>query len=108
MIERLMMLSVCPGRRPLPSRGRRIGVAGIRRRGVRAARAAALRRRDDRDVRVLQRGLLETLELDLRAPIREDRRELVVLRGGQVALGLYDEVVRRHADLELALLGLEL
>ena len=57
---------------------------------------------------VLQRRLLQALELDERLAVVQDRLQLVVLRGRQIALRLDDEVVGRHADLELALLGLEL
>ena len=53
-------------------------------------------------------GLLHALELDDRLAIGEDRLQLVVLRGRQIALRQHDLIVRRHADAELAVLGVEL
>src|SRR5690349_15481817 len=106
MIERFMMLRVyavagsaargseVPARQARPVRRTLLlavaaaaaGVARVGRGAIRAARAAALRRRDDRDVRVLQRRLLQALELDHRAPVAQDCLQLVVLRGGEIAL----------------------
>src|SRR4051794_6622014 len=59
------------------------------------------------DVQVLQRRLLQAFELDERLAVVQDRLELVALRGREIALREDHVVVRRHADLELALLGLE-
>ena len=52
-------------------------------------------------------NLLHALEIDLRAPVVEQRAQLRVLRVAQIALRLHDEEVRGEADVEAALLGLE-
>ena len=53
------------------------------------------------------RADLRALEIDERALVVQLRAELAVARVGQVALRLHDLVVGRHADVELALDGLE-
>ena len=53
-------------------------------------------------------GPLRPVELDQRPLVVENRAQLGILRVGQIALRLQDEEVRRQADLELALLRLEL
>src|SRR5205807_7286469 len=58
---------------------------------------------EDRDVGRRQRGLLQPFELDERLAVREHGLQLVDLRRCQIPLRLHDEVVRRHADFELAL-----
>src|SRR5688500_4196859 len=50
---------------------------------------------------------LNGLEVHERLAIRQDGPQLVVARVGEIALRLDDLEVRRHADLELALRGLE-
>src|SRR3954469_16946825 len=95
MIERFMTLRLYSSPLPLAVDAASRRVARIGRRGVRAADAAALRRGDDRDVRGLQARLLQAVELHDRAPVGEDRLQLVVLRGCEIALRLHDEVVRR-------------
>src|SRR5438128_3787524 len=77
-------------------------------RPARRRRPAAAARAQHRDAGAGERGLLETLELDERLAVVQNRAQLAVLRVAQIALGLDDEVVGRHPDLELALLGLEL
>src|SRR5438270_33607 len=62
----------------------------------------------DGDAQARQRRLLKPLELDERLAIVPDVPKLGVLRGCQVALRQHDVVVRGHANLELALFGLEL
>ena len=86
---------------------------------LRPRRRAARRRRrvggaagrlcagDDGDARARKRGPLDALEVDLRLLVVEDRPKRGDLRVGQVALCLHYQKVRRHADLELAVLGLE-
>ena len=57
---------------------------------------------------VAERGALGAFEIDQRALVVENRAQLGVLRGRQIALCLHDEEVGRQAHLELALLGPEL
>src|SRR5438034_3882331 len=75
--------------------------------GARRRRAHAAARVQHSDVQVLQRRLLQAFELDERFAIVQNLPQLRVARVGQIALRLHDEVVRRHADFELALLGFE-
>ena len=80
-----------------------------RRRGACGARNAAGRPAADQgDAGTAERSALRPLELDLRPLVVENRAQLGILRGGEIALRLQDEEVRRQADLELALLRLEL
>src|SRR5437016_2410221 len=76
--------------------------AGCRAGGRRAGDAAG---GQHGDTQVLKRRLLLPLELDERFAVVENRAQFAVPRVRQIALRLHDEVVRRHADLELALLG---
>ena len=52
-------------------------------------------------------NLLDALEVDLRAAVVEQGAQLRVLRVAQIALRLHDEEVRREADVEAALLGVQ-
>src|SRR5262249_58241408 len=82
--------------RPMPARLIRRLLSG-------RPRAAGTRRAGWRlhgDVQVLQRRLLQVLELDERFAVVEDRLQLVVLRRREIALRLNHVVVGRHADLE--------
>ena len=98
IIERFMMLRV-------PSRSFAIVRRGVRRQPG----PASLHYRPRMVMFALDgRGLLEPFQLDHRTPIRQNRRQFVVLRGGEIALRLHDEVVGGHADFELALLGFHL
>src|SRR5689334_23282327 len=63
---------------------------------------------EHRDPERAQRRLLQPLELDERLAVAKHRLQPVVVRRRQIALRLDDEIVRRHADLELAALGVEL
>src|SRR3954447_2363771 len=78
--------------------------AGSRRPGRR--RRAADRRGDGCRDAARPRGLCG-LEVHQRLAVVEDCAELVVLRVGEVALGLDHFVVRAHAHLELALCGIQ-
>ena len=80
-----------------------IGAATATLRGC-AVTAASLQHSN---VGALERRLLQPLELDERLPVVQHRAKLAVARLVHVPLRLHDEVVRGHADLELALLGLE-
>src|SRR5262245_39729712 len=73
--------------------------------GARGLAAARLNRRDRQTVAAEGRNLLDALELDLGAPVVEQRAQLRVLRIAQVALRLHHEEVRREAHLESTLLG---
>ena len=70
-----------------------------------AAAAAGLNRRDA--TAAVRRNLLDALEVHLCTPVVEQRAKFRVLRVAQIALRLYDEEVRREADVESALLGVE-
>jgi len=64
--------------------------------------------RNDDDTTLSQRRLLRPVELDASLLMVENRLEIGSLGVGQVALRLHVEEVRRRADFELALLGVEL
>ena len=70
--------------------------------------AALHRTTDHGDAGSAEGSPLRPVELDQRPLVVENRAQLGILRVGQIALRLQDEEVRRQADLELALLRLEL
>src|SRR5207247_3817048 len=90
---------------PLLSAAALAARAGCARRSDRRRRPGA--GVDQRDVQVLERRFLEPFQLDEGLSIIENRSQLRVPGIGEIPLRLDDEVVRRHADLELALLGFE-
>ena len=63
---------------------------------------------NDRNTGTVDGRLLHTLELDDGLLVVENGAKLGVLCRGQIALGLHNEEVRRHPDLELAFLGVQL
>src|SRR2546428_2841087 len=77
-------------------------------RGCGGGGAATAAGGEDGDVRALERRLLEAFELDERFAVVQNLPQLRVPSVRQIALRLDDEVIRRHADFELTLLGFEL